>query len=63
MQPETRKRLTVIGGYLQCPVCRKNHIQAVRPDTEAARLQVFCPRCKSEIIVDISKSQCFESQG
>lgn len=63
MQAETRKRLTVTDGYLECPVCRKRHIQAVRPDTKAERLQVFCPKCKSEILVDMDKGQCFKSQG
>lgn len=63
MQTDTRKRLTVIDGYLECPVCRKRHIQAVRPDTIAERLQVFCPRCKTETIVDMDKGQCFQSRG
>lgn len=60
---EMRKRLTVIDGYLECPVCRKRHIQAVREDSYARRVQVFCPRCKSEILVDMERGQCFQSQG
>ena len=60
---EMRKRLTVIDGYLECPVCRKRHIQAVREDTVAKRLQVYCTKCKSEILVDMERGQCFQSQG
>ena len=73
MVPGTQKCLTaaapiskldVRNGWLICPVCHRNRrLLRVRPSTEAKDLQLFCKDCKSEIVVDIDKGQCFESRG
>ena len=56
--------LVVKGGYLQCPQCRRNkRLLKIAPDTKATRLVVFCRDCKTELIVDIDKGQCFESRS
>ena len=58
------KILTVRGGYLVCPNCRKNrHLIQVKPDTEARNLVLYCRVCKTEHIVDIVKGECFQSHG
>lgn len=58
------KLLIVKDGYLVCPRCRKNkRLLKIRPGDEAKRITVFCRDCKSEIPVEISKGECFESRG
>lgn len=58
------KILTVRDGFLSCPVCRRNRrLIRILPDTQARRLAVFCRDCKTELIVDIDKGQCFESRS
>lgn len=63
MQNDTSrgKMVTVRDGYALCPHCRHKLIQ-VRPETSARNLIVFCRCCRTEIKVNIEKSQCFESQ-
>ncbi|MBR2583567.1 MAG: hypothetical protein IKD61_09260 [Oscillospiraceae bacterium] len=57
-------RLEAKNGWLICPVCKRNRrLLRVRPSTEAKDLQLYCKDCKSEIVVDIEKGQCFESRG
>ncbi len=65
---QTRKKygkiLTVKDGWLECPNCRKNgRVMRVRPDAEGVRLTAYCRVCKKEILIDIHKGACFESQG
>lgn len=55
--------LPTADGYLICPRCRKTKLIRVRRETVATDLQVYCRRCKRELIVDILQGQCFESQG
>lgn len=55
--------LPVAKGYLICPDCGMTKLIRVRKETTATRLQVYCRRCKRELIVDIREGQCFESQG
>lgn len=50
------------GGRLICPTCRAKLIR-ILPDTEAANLQVFCRKCKTELKIDIKSGQCFKSQS
>ena len=55
--------LAVKDGYLECPYCRASRLQRIWPETEAKHLQVFCRRCKHEMIVNISGGQCYLSRG
>lgn len=58
------KMLPVQGGWLVCPTCRRNrHLLRIRPETEARALQVYCRVCRTEHLIDITRGQCFESQG
>lgn len=58
------KMLTVKGGYLVCPTCRRNkRLMKINPDTVATRAVVYCRDCKTEHIVDIERGQCFESRS
>lgn len=45
-----------------CPRCRVKMLYRVECDTEAKNLPIFCRQCKLELIVNIDKGQCFESQ-
>lgn len=55
--------LPTADGYLTCPTCRMTKLIRVRKETVATGLQVYCRRCKRELIVDMREGQCFESQG
>jgi len=58
------KMLTVRDGWLVCPHCRKNaRVMKIRPDAEGVRLTAYCRVCRNEILIDIHKGACFESQG
>lgn len=55
--------LPVRQGYLGCPYCGAGKLLRILPQTKAANLQVYCRRCKRELIVDIREGQCYMSQG
>ena len=64
MQTNRGKMLTVKGGWLECPNCRRNkRLMKINPDTTAQRVVAYCRDCKVENIVDIDKGQCFESRS
>lgn len=50
-------------GYLVCPYCRASRLQRIRPETRAESLQIYCRKCKRELIVDIAEGQCYLSRG
>ena len=52
-------KLVVKDGYAVCPVCRRKTNQAIRPDTEAKNLQLWCRSCKAVHIVNIASGQCY----
>ena len=57
-------KLSLKDGWLVCPRCRRNrHLMRIRPETRAENLQLFCRDCKSELIVNIDKGQCYESRS
>ena len=55
--------LATKGGYLACPYCGASRLQRIRPETRAESLQVYCRKCKRELIVDIAEGQCYLSRG
>lgn len=63
---DTRDRSTVqvVGGWAQCPVCRRNRrLARVLPETEGKNIAWFCKDCKQEIIVDIERGQSVERRS
>lgn len=50
-------------GYLVCPYCRASRLQRIRPETRAESLQIYCRKCKRELIVNIAEGQCYLSRG
>lgn len=63
-QPKHGKMLTVRGGYLECPTCRRNkRLMRIRPDTLAHRVIAYCRDCKTEHVIEIFEGQCFESRS
>ena len=54
--------IVIKDGYVVCPTCRRKTSQAVRPDTVATHLQLWCRHCKTVHIVDIACGQCSFSQ-
>ena len=56
--PEGAK-LKLKDGLIVCPVCRKKTNQAVRSDTTAHNLAVWCRNCKAVHLVNIEFGQCF----
>lgn len=39
--------------FILCPICGGKTRTKIRSDTEAKNLIVFCPKCKSEAVMDI----------
>lgn len=56
-----RDKLTVKDDYPVCPVCRSKMTPKVLPVTSGRNVPAFCRRCKSEILLDIDRGQCFRS--
>lgn len=54
-----RGKLIVKDGLIICPNCKAKTNQAVRPDTEARNLQLWCRTCKAIHIVNIEHGQCY----
>lgn len=52
-------KLNMKDGYIVCPVCKRKTNQAVRPETTAKNLQLWCRNCKSVHLVDIDRGQCY----
>lgn len=57
-------KLTVVDGWVSCPVCKRNHrLIRVKPETEAKRLPVYCRTCRSEVILNIERGQSVKRQS
>lgn len=41
--------------FILCPICSRKTRTKIRPDTEAKRLPVFCPKCHRTFVMDIDK--------
>lgn len=39
--------------WVYCPNCDGKTRTKIRPDTEAKKIPVFCPKCKQEFVMDI----------
>lgn len=52
-------RLAIKDGLIVCPVCRQKTNQAVRPETSAENLPLWCRHCKAVHIVHIDSGQCY----
>lgn len=52
-------RIAIKDGYAVCPVCRRKTNQAIRPDTVADNLQLWCRNCKAVHLVKIASGQCY----
>lgn len=58
------KMLTTEGGYLVCPICKRNRrVKRISADEQAKNLILYCRDCKTEFRVDIVRGQCFESRS
>lgn len=52
-------KMAVKDGLIVCPVCKRKTNQAVRPDTTAENLQLWCRTCKTAHLVKIDRGQCY----
>ncbi|HWS43311.1 MAG TPA: cysteine-rich KTR domain-containing protein [Pseudoflavonifractor sp.] len=52
-------KLRIRKGFIVCPVCKQPTNQAVRPDTSAQNLQLWCRNCKAVHVVNIDLGQCY----
>ena len=54
LQTQTKcGKLYTKDGFLLCPRCGRRTDQKLLPDTTAARLPVYCKKCKQISVVDI----------
>lgn len=51
-------KLTVKNGYVVCPICQHRTNQHISRETEARRLELWCHRCKTVHVVNITNGQC-----
>lgn len=57
-------KMSVVGGWIACPVCRRNkRLLRIDPETVADRLPVFCRDCKTELILHIERGQSVERRS
>ncbi len=52
-------KLVIKAGLIVCPNCKQKTNQAVRPDTEATNLTLWCRSCKAVHLVNIDHGQCY----
>lgn len=52
-------KLATKDGLIVCPNCKNKTNQAVREDTTATNLQLWCRTCKAVHLVNIDRGQCF----
>lgn len=61
--PKFGKILPTEGGWLTCPLCRRNkRLKRIFPNEEAEHVGLYCRDCKRYIYVRIHQGQCFESR-
>lgn len=42
-------------SWLLCPICRNKTRLKVRSDTELRNFPLYCPKCRQETVIDVSK--------
>lgn len=52
-------KLNIKDGLIVCPNCKQKTNQAVRSDTEAVNLTLWCRNCKAVHLVNIEHGQCY----
>ncbi len=54
-------KLIVKNGWIICPVCNQNRkIIRITADTEARYLPVYCRKCGTELVLNISRGLSVE---
>ncbi|MFR4954606.1 cysteine-rich KTR domain-containing protein [Enterococcus gallinarum] len=43
--------------WIFCPVCSNKTRVKIRTDTEARNFPLFCPKCKTEMVINIKSSK------
>ena len=46
-------KMSTKDGYLLCPICRRQKVLRLLPDTYGQKIPVWCKTCKQESIVNI----------
>lgn len=44
-------------SWVRCPFCQQKTRLKIREDTEIRRLPLYCPKCRREVLIDLSQSQ------
>lgn len=58
------KLIPVSGGWVACPICRRNkRLLHVLPETTAENLELYCRDCKTRVILNIAKGQSIECRS
>lgn len=42
-------------SWLLCPICRNKTRLKLRSDTELRNFPLYCPKCRQETVIDVSK--------
>lgn len=57
------RMLPIRGGFFCCPYCDKipaERLLRVTDSTVAARVPLYCKKCRREILADVYRGQAFE---
>lgn len=46
--------LEIKDGWVLCPICKSKTRVKVKEDTVLIRFPLFCPKCKREILINVS---------
>lgn len=48
-------KIVTRDGYLLCPICQRQKVLRLLPETEGKQIAVWCKNCRRESIVDIDQ--------
>ncbi len=49
-------KIVTKDGFILCPICKRQKVLRVLPDTSGKRIPIYCRNCKQESIIDIDQS-------
>ena len=48
--------------WVYCPICKNKTRTKIRKDTELINFPLFCPKCKQESVINVTKQKITEEK-